>query len=97
MEEMSLDDDVDIEKLAKKTDGYSGADIAAVCRKAGMLALHDNIESKSVSPKHFKKALKKIGPSLTSEVMKYYKRLTKELERGIEVRKEREEIPREVA
>ncbi|AEG18840.1 CDC48 family AAA ATPase [Methanobacterium paludis] len=97
MEGMSLDDDVDIEKLAKKTDGYSGADIAAVCRKAGMLALHDNIEIKSVSPKHFKKALKKIGPSLTSEVIKYYKHLTKELERGIEVRNEREEIPREVA
>lgn len=96
MEGMSLDVDVNIEALAEITEGYSGADIAAVCRKAGMLALHDNIKSQSVSLKHFREALKKIGPSITPEVLKYYQNMTKELERGLEVRKERE-APREVA
>lgn len=96
MEGMSLDVDVNIEALAEITEGYSGADIAAVCRKAGMLALHDNIKSQSVSLKHFREALKKIGPSITPEVLKYYKNMTRELERGLEVRKERE-APREVA
>lgn len=93
---MSLDVDVNIEALAEITGGYSGADITAVCRKAGMLALHDNIKSQSVSLKHFREALKKIGPSITPEVLKYYQNMTRELERGLEVRKERE-APREVA
>mgnify|MGYP000846721629 FL=1 len=95
-EGMSLDDDVNLGKLAEITESYSGADIAAVCRKAGMLALHDNLESRRVSFKHFREALKKIGPSITPEVLKYYKNMTRELERGLEVRKERE-VPREVA
>lgn len=96
MEGMSLDVDVNIEALAEITEGYSGADIAAVCRKAGMLALHDDIKSQSVSLKHFREALKKIGPSITPEVLKYYQNMTRELERGLEVRKERE-VSREVA
>ena len=74
MEGMSLDVDVNIEALAEITEGYSGADIAAVCRKAGMLALHDDIKSQSVSLKHFREALKKIGPSITPEVLKYYQK-----------------------
>lgn len=94
---MSLDADVIIEELAKNTEGYSGADIAAVCRKAGMLALHDNIEINKVSLKHFNEALGKIGPSITPQIIKHYKDVTQRLERGLEVRKRREEFPREVA
>ncbi len=94
---MSLDKDVDIKELAKKTEGYSGADIAAVCRKAGMLALHDNIESKSVSARHFKEALDRIGPSISPEIVDHYKKITQKLERGLEIKREREEFPREVA
>ncbi|MBP2046472.1 CDC48 family AAA ATPase [Methanobacterium aggregans] len=96
-EGMSLDSDVNLKELAKKTEGYSGADISAVCRKAGMLALHYNIESKEVSPKHFKEAMEKIGPSITSELMRHYENITQKLERGLEPRRGREEFPREVA
>ncbi len=35
----SLDDDVDLEALAMRTEGYSGADIKALVNEAGMLAL----------------------------------------------------------
>lgn len=96
-ESMSLDSAVDIEKLAKKTEGYSGADISAVCRKAGMLALHENIKNKKVSPKHFKEATEKVGPSITPELVRHYESLTQKLERGVELKKRREEFPREVA
>ncbi|MGZ8933010.1 MAG: CDC48 family AAA ATPase, partial [Halobacteriota archaeon] len=34
-----LAEDVDIEQLAKETEGYVGADIEAICREAAMLAL----------------------------------------------------------
>jgi len=96
-EGMSLDSAVNIQEMAKRADGYSGADISAVCRKAGMLALHDNIENKEVSPKHFEEAMKKIGPSITPELMRNYENITQKLERGMEPRRGREEFPREVA
>jgi transitional endoplasmic reticulum ATPase len=35
---------VKIKKLAEMTDGYSGADIEALCREAAMLALRENIK-----------------------------------------------------
>ncbi|MBM4241750.1 MAG: CDC48 family AAA ATPase [Euryarchaeota archaeon] len=94
---MALDNDINLEKLSKKTTGYSGADISAVCRKAGMLALHDDIKIKKVSAKHFKEALRRIGPSITPEVVKNYENITQRLERGLEAKKRKEEFPREVA
>ncbi|MCE8426415.1 MAG: CDC48 family AAA ATPase [Candidatus Methanoperedens sp.] len=36
--------DIDIEKLARKSEGYVGADIEAICREAAMLALRDCIK-----------------------------------------------------
>merc|ERR1719450_2069547 len=36
---VTLTDDVDIAALAKLTDGYSGADIASVCRDAAMMSV----------------------------------------------------------
>ena len=38
--------------LAKKTEGYTGADLEAVAREAGMLALRESIDSKEVLKKH---------------------------------------------
>jgi len=58
-------DNVDLNELAKKTHGYSGADIEAVCREAAMIALREDIKSKKVSREHFEKALKKISPSIS--------------------------------
>ena len=59
--------DVDLQKLANLTDGYSGADIEAICRKAALLAIRefvektDDPEKKAEQSKikfvHFEKAL----------------------------------------
>ena len=38
-----LDDDVSIPELAKKTEGYTGADIEEVCNRAAILAIRQNI------------------------------------------------------
>jgi transitional endoplasmic reticulum ATPase len=69
---MPLAKDVDLEALAKQLEGYSGADIAALCREAAMLALREDINSKEVKLRHFQEAKKKIKPSLTPEVLTYY-------------------------
>jgi len=63
---------VDLKELAKKTDGYSGADIEAICREAGMNALRKDINTKEITSKDFEEALKEIGPSLSDELKKYY-------------------------
>lgn len=94
---MALDNDVNIENLAKQTNGYSGADIEALCRKAGVIALHENIKIEKVSKRHFEAALKKINPSTTSQTKEYYEEVARRLGRGLEAKKVREEFPREVA
>jgi len=68
---------VNLEKIASETEGYSGADLEAVCREAGMYALRNDIESKVVSEKDFAKALQDIKPSVTKEMNDFYKRILK--------------------
>ncbi|AAB86112.1 cell division control protein Cdc48 [Methanothermobacter thermautotrophicus str. Delta H] len=60
--DMPLADDVDLEKLAEKTEGYVGADIEAVCREAAMLTLRDNMDAEEVSMKYFLEAMEKVKP-----------------------------------
>ena len=94
---MALDDDVKLKELAKKTEGYTGADIEVLCRKAGMIALHEDMNIQKVSYRHFKAAIKKINPSTTPKTREYYEQIARELGRGLEPKKVREEFPREVA
>lgn len=60
---MPLADDVSLEKLAKQTDGYVGADIEAVCREAAMLTLRNDLDAENVPNKYFKEALEKVKPA----------------------------------
>ena len=60
---MPLASDVSLEKLAKQTDGYVGADIEAVCREAAMLTLRNNLDAEDIPNKYFKEALEKVKPS----------------------------------
>ena len=70
---MPLAEDVDLEQLAKMTQGYSGADIEAVCREAAMNALRRDIKAEKVTWADFEKALAKVGPSITPDVEKWYR------------------------
>jgi len=44
---LELQDDVDMEHLVKKTEGYSGADISNVCREAAMMPMRRKLMSAS--------------------------------------------------
>ena len=79
---MPLADDVDLEKLAEMTQGYTGADIAAVCREAALIALRENMKPVPVQMKHFEKALKAVKPSLRREDIMRYERLAEEVKRS---------------
>lgn len=64
--------DVSLEDFAKRTLGYSGADLQALCREAGMIALRHNIEAKEVSLRDFEEAMEKIKPSLSPDMENTY-------------------------
>jgi len=74
-----LAEDLNIEELVGQTDQYTGADIAAVVRKAGRLALREDMAAEKIGQKHFLAALQEIGPSVTADTMKYYSKLGTEL------------------
>jgi len=74
---MPLAEDVDLREIAKKTEGYSGADLETVCREAAMNALRKDINAKKVAREDFEEALEKVGPSLTPEMVKWYEEFTK--------------------
>ncbi|TMI24214.1 CDC48 family AAA ATPase [Candidatus Bathyarchaeota archaeon] len=85
-----LGEDVNLDELAKRTDGYTGADIASVANTAVMLSLREHI-SKSKDPedakkrakglkvakRHYDEALQKIKP-MSSEELKMYERFSQQ-------------------
>ena len=79
---------VNLETLAKKMEGYTGADIEGVVREAAILALRINSKAKEVTMKHFNDALEQVSPSVTEDTVKYYAELGKKL-RSRTRRKER--------
>jgi transitional endoplasmic reticulum ATPase len=74
-----LASDVDLEKLADMTNGFTGADLEALVREAVMLALREKLEAREVSMKYFLEALKVVKPSLSEDVMEKYQNIEKTL------------------
>jgi transitional endoplasmic reticulum ATPase len=72
---MALDFDVDVEKLAEITQRFTGADIAGVCVKAGLLALRENPQASKVAMEHFFRSIKEAVPSVTEEMEREYEKL----------------------
>ena len=70
--EVPLDENVDLLEIAKQTEGYTGADLAALVREAAMLALRENINATVVRMDHFREALKKVKPSVSESMLRYY-------------------------
>ncbi|KAJ2852400.1 hypothetical protein IWW36_000287 [Coemansia brasiliensis] len=70
---MPLDETVDIGGLARKTELFSGADIANLSREAAILALREGIDAQKVTMRHFEEALQAVQPSLKSDLMEMYR------------------------
>ncbi len=82
---MNLDEDVNLEELAKKTEGYTGADIEAVCREAAMLAVREAIGE----PWKIEEALRELIEYLQG-ISGEFRALAVELNSLIKATKERE-------
>ena len=72
---MPLAKSVDLKDIAKKTIGYTGADLESLVREAAMIALRENKDAKVVEPEHFLEALKKVRPSVSKPLLEVYKKI----------------------
>ncbi|KAA0000195.1 MAG: CDC48 family AAA ATPase [Thermoplasmata archaeon] len=86
-------DDVNIDELAEKTDGYTGADIAAICNEAVMAAIREYIangvakdrnklKEMKIYKKHFEEAFKNVKP-MPKEEMQRYLEMAKRFEKEV--------------
>ena len=73
------DKDKLVDSLSQKTQGYVGADLEAVVREAGLIALRENVNVKEIEEKHFTKALEVIKPSVTEELRTFYSEVEQEM------------------
>jgi transitional endoplasmic reticulum ATPase len=79
---MPLSEDIDLQELAARLHGYTGADIKALCREAAMKALRrclpeielegerispEILESMMITDRDFKEGMKEIVPTAMRE------------------------------
>ncbi|MES3518355.1 MAG: CDC48 family AAA ATPase [Natronomonas sp.] len=86
----SLGDDVELARLASRTQGYVGADIEAICREAAMEAarefvdgttpsdVEDGVGTISVTADHFDRAIKATSPSVDDATKRRYEELERQ-------------------
>ncbi len=92
--EKPLADDVDLDAVARRTEGYVGADLEAVAREASMSASREFIQSVSreevresvgnvrVTMAHFENALDEVNPSVTAETRERYEEIEQRFQRS---------------
>ncbi|XP_054283075.1 ribosome biogenesis protein SPATA5L1-like isoform X2 [Macrosteles quadrilineatus] len=69
-----LANDVDLSVMAEKTDLFSGADLAQLCKEAGLEALTtDGMSVTEVMQKHWMSALENMSPSLSRDQVDQYR------------------------
>jgi transitional endoplasmic reticulum ATPase len=91
---------IDFNWLSSETEGYNGADIAAVCREAAAEASREYIDSVKeedisesvgnirITRKYFQNALDEIGPSVDEKVIEHYKEIELRLGKTIDIEEE---------
>jgi transitional endoplasmic reticulum ATPase len=84
MKKKPLAEDVDIADIAKRTEGYSGADLSALANEAVMLAIRgivakggdlsqESLQREKVSMKNFLDAMEKVRPTSRTDLTRYDK------------------------
>jgi transitional endoplasmic reticulum ATPase len=76
---MPIGSDVSIDEIAKRAEGYSGADLEAICREAALSSLRRNETIPKVLQADFNNALSAVKPSISKEVEEWYSSLYKKI------------------
>jgi transitional endoplasmic reticulum ATPase len=78
---MPVADDVELDRIAERTHGYTGADLEDLVRRAGLQALRDSLDSARVPMRFFEEALRHTRASVPPEMEEEYRRLLEALKR----------------
>ncbi len=62
-------------------DGFTGADIEAVCREAALICMRAN--KKKVTKAHFEEAISRVRPTVTPDMLEYYQKMETRLTSGL--------------
>mmetsp|Transcript_4721 Transcript_4721/g.9900 ORF Transcript_4721/g.9900 Transcript_4721/m.9900 type:complete len:139 (+) Transcript_4721:578-994(+) len=62
---------IDIGSLAENTNGYSGAEVVAICREAAILAIE--ADATFIESFHIEEALKRIKPRISPALVDFYR------------------------
>ncbi len=76
---MPLAPDVRLSDLADRTQGFTGADLENLARRAGLQALRENMDSREIPMRFFEAALGESRPSVTPEMEEEYRRMAEVL------------------
>ena len=75
-----LADDVNLEKLAAMTEGYSGADLYALVRQSAIIRLRKEGKPSKVTIEDFTEAMNEVKPSITKDQLLTYEKESKRLQ-----------------
>ena len=93
-EHKPLADDVDLAAIARRTEGYVGADLEAVAREASMSAsrefvgsvtreeVRESVGNVRVTMAHFEQALEEVNPSVTPKTRERYDEIEQQFEQS---------------
>jgi len=76
---MPLAGDVDLERIAQRTDRFTGADLEDLVRRAGLTALRRGLDAAEVTMADFEVALGETRASVTPEMLEEYARIQETL------------------
>ena len=76
LKERPCAESVDITALAEASDGFSGAEIIAICRDASLLALEEQLDTTvstiAITPQHMEQAMKNMKRQISPEMLAFY-------------------------
>jgi transitional endoplasmic reticulum ATPase len=70
-----------VKEVAEKTEGYVGADLAGLCREAGIFAMRE--KSMYVTLRHFEQSLEKVHPTMNERLQEFYSRIRQHFKGGL--------------
>ncbi len=77
LKDIPLCEDVDLDALAKRLDGFSGADVSYLCRKVAEQTFLESVELSSERPvaaADFQRVLKTLGPSVSAADLERFRK-----------------------
>lgn len=69
---MSISPEVDLNELAQKMNGYSGAEIVNICDEAIHYAMRESFDIGAVEKRHFDQAMENAVPQITKAMRERY-------------------------